>query len=216
MAESIEDLIPPEPKQPDTKPISAKGQKFVDEYMVDLNASRAAKAAGYKAPQIPSEHAVILEIERRRKADARKLHITQKRNLLELARVGYFDPRRLFKPDGTIKEVHELDDDVAAVIAGFDYEEQGADKNFKRVFKYKFIPKLPALESLSKYLGMYPAEKHEHTGKDGGAIEVESMSDNDRARRIMFVLNSAIQNKKETEDVNYEEQETLPIVTQEK
>ena len=216
MAEStdINDLIPPPRKSDEPKPLTARGQKFVDEYMVDLNCARACRAAGYKGISFPTEYAVAVEVERRRKADARKLHITQNRNLRELARIGYFDPRRLFHEDGSMKQITELDDDVAAVIAGFDYEEQGADKNFKRVFKYKFIPKLPALESLSKYLGLYPAEKVEHTGRDGGPIEIEAMTENDRARRIMFVLNRALQNKQQTEEIGYEEQGKSTIVTQ--
>jgi len=197
------------------KPISAKGQLFVDEYMVDMNASRAAKAAGYANRLFPKEHAVTLEVERRRKSDTRKLKITENRNLTEYARIAYFDPRMLFNEDGELKQIHELSDNEAACISSFDYEEQGADGDFKRSFKYKFIPKLPALESLSKFLGLFPDHKIEHTGKDGGPIEIEGMSDNDKARRIMFVLQSAIQAKKETSDIDSEEQGKFTIETQE-
>ncbi len=193
--------------------ISAKGLRFVDEYMVHLNAAKAAKASGYAIRIMPSEPAVHLEIERRRKEDTAKLKITEKRNLGEYARIAYFDPRMLFHEDGKLKEIKELSDNEAACIAGFDYEEEGADKNYKRTFKYKFINKLPALDALSKFLGLFPSEKHEHTGKDGGPIEMAEMSNNDKARRLMFVLNAALKDKKDTTEVNYEDQEKLPIVT---
>jgi len=213
----IDDLIPPsisEDREP--KPISAKGQKYVDEYMVDMNASRAARAAGYTNSTIPREYAVTVEIERRRKADARKLKITENRNLKEYARIAYFDPRKMFKEDGTAKDIHELDDDMAACIAGFDYTEEGADKNFRRTFKYKFIPKMPALESLSKVLGLFPSEKHEVTGKGGGPIEMAEMSLHDKGRRLAFVLNSALRAKEDTVDVSTEEvQGNSTIVTKE-
>ena len=197
----LDDLIPVD--DPETRPITAKGQKYVDEYMIDMNASRAARAAGYSNLTIPREHAVIVEIERRRKKDARKLKVTENRNLKEYARIAYFDPRQLFKEDGSAKEIHELDDNMAACIAGFDYTEEGADKNFRRTFKYKFINKLPALESLSKFLGLFPTVKHEVTGAAGGPIEMADMSLNDKGRRLAFVLNSALMAK--AEDVTYEE-----------
>ena len=202
---TLDDLIPVDEEE--VRAITAKGQKYVDEYMVDMNASRAARAAGYSNLTIPREYAVIVEIERRRKMDARKLKITENRNLKEYARIAYFDPRQLFKEDGSAKEIHELDDNMAACIAGFDYTEEGADKNFRRTFKYKFINKLPALESLSKFLGLFPSEKHEVTGKGGGPIEMAEMSLNDKGRRLAFVLNSALQAKKDTVDVSTEERQ---------
>jgi phage terminase small subunit len=207
---TLDDLIPVDEEE--VRAITPKGQKYVDEYMVDMNASRAARAAGYSNLTIPREYAVIVEIERRRKMDARKLKITENRNLKEYARIAYFDPRQLFKEDGSAKEIHELDDNMAACIAGFDYTEEGADKNFRRTFKYKFINKLPALESLSKFLGLFPSEKHEVTGKGGGPIEMAEMSLNDKGRRLAFVLNSALQAKKDTVDVLTEERQGNPTI----
>ena len=211
---ALKNLIRKNTTKVDLRPITARGLKFVDEYMVDLNATRAAKAAGYANPVLPSEYAVMLEIERRRKVDAAGLKITENRNLREYARIAYFDPRMLFREDGKLKEIKELSDNEAACIAGFDYEEEGADKNYKRTFKYKFSNKLPALEALSKFLGLFPSEKHEHTGKDGGPIEMAEMSNNDKARRLMFVLNAAIKDKKQTTEVNYEDQEKITIATE--
>lgn len=47
--------------------------------------------------------------------------------------------------------------------------------------------KFKALCELSKHLGLH-IERHEVTGKDGGAIEVTSLSEIEVARRVAFVL----------------------------
>ena len=50
----------------------------------------------------------------------RETGITLERTLREIARIGFFDPRRMFAPDGRPLGITELDDDIAAVIAGLD------------------------------------------------------------------------------------------------
>jgi phage terminase small subunit len=49
--------------------------------------------------------------------------ITAQRVMLELGRVAFGDVRKVYAPDGSLLPVHELDDDAAAVIAGFEHEE---------------------------------------------------------------------------------------------
>ncbi len=45
------------------------------------------------------------------------------RVLLEASRIALFDPRKLFRDDGTPKPICELDDDTAAALAGLDVHE---------------------------------------------------------------------------------------------
>jgi len=50
--------------------------------------------------------------------------ITAKRVMLELGRVAFSDVRKLYRPDGAMVPIHELDDDTAAAIAGLEFEER--------------------------------------------------------------------------------------------
>jgi len=105
--------------------------------------------------------------------------VTVERVVAEYAKLGFFDPRNLFRADGTPKPIAELDDDTAAALTGLDvqevYEGSGEDRKFVGYTKkYKLTDKKSALDSMAKYLGMF-TEKIEHTGKDGGPIEFEQI-----------------------------------------
>lgn len=86
--------------------------------------------------------------------------ITIERVMQEYAKLGFFDPRNLFRPDGSPKEITELDDETAAALAGLDvqevYEGYGEDRKFVGYTKkYKLTDKKAALDSIAKCLGMF-------------------------------------------------------------
>lgn len=54
----------------------------------------------------------------------READITAKRVLLELARVGFSDIRKIVDADGRLKALVDLDDDVAASISGIEVEQR--------------------------------------------------------------------------------------------
>lgn len=149
------------------KKLTAKQRAFVQEYMVDLNATQAAIRAGYSvdtANVIASENLAkpyIQEaLQEAMAAREQRTEITADRVLKEYARLGFFDPRNLFNPDGSPKEIQELDDDTAAVLAGLDvmeiYEGTGENRQFVGYSKkYKLADKKGALDSIAKHLGMF-------------------------------------------------------------
>lgn len=107
--------------------------------------------------------------------------VTVERTLQEYARLGYFDPRKFFNADGSPKPIHELDDDTAAALAGFEvmevWEGHGENREFVGYLKkFKLPDKRAALDSIAKYLGLF-VDRHEVTGKDGGPIQTESKPD---------------------------------------
>jgi len=71
--------------------------------------------------------------------------------LRESARVAFSDVRRLYHDDGKVKLPHELDDDTAHAVSGFEIDEYGR-------IKYKFWPKGEASERLFKAGGLYAAD----------------------------------------------------------
>lgn len=154
------------PKQK-AKCLTFQQRVFVTEYLKDRNGTQAAIRAGYSAHTAGSQaerllrnvaiqssiEAVVV------KAEA-KAELTVERTLREVARLAFFDPRKLLNPDGSPKPINELDDDTAAGIAGMDIQEQYEGSGADRVFvgyvkKYKIADKNAALEKAMKHLGQY-------------------------------------------------------------
>jgi phage terminase small subunit len=143
--------------------LTPKQRRFADEYLIDLNATQAAIRAGYSpktAGQIGEENLKKPEIQKalqeRMKARSERTGITQDRVLQEYARLAFFDPRKLFDESGNLKRVSELDEDVAAIIAGMDVVEIGnAQVGEGLVRKLKLADKLGALNSVARHLGMF-------------------------------------------------------------
>ncbi len=140
-----------------------KQQRFVEEYLVDLNATQAAIRAGYSektAGQIGDENLKKPEIKEaiqaRRKELSEKVEITQERVLKEYARIAFLDPRKLFDNTGAPLPIQDLDDDTAAAIIGLDVVQVGnAEVGVGDVLKYKMADKKGALDSVARHLGMF-------------------------------------------------------------
>ncbi|MEN6540883.1 MAG: terminase small subunit [Mizugakiibacter sp.] len=100
---------------------------------------------------------------------AKEVVLTEARVLEEVARIGLFDPRKLFNADGSPKQITELDDATAAAIAGLEVIEQfegsGQDRKFVGYLKkYKIADKNVALEKLMKHLGMFEKDNKQKAG----------------------------------------------------
>jgi phage terminase small subunit len=151
--------------------------KKMSDKTIDENASRLANSIK-----------VIARLEELKSELKNRNMITVERVMAEYAKLGFFDPRRLFHDDGRPKDITELDDETAACIAGLDvqevYEGNGDQREFVGyVKKYKLADKKAALDSIAKCLGMF-TDKMEITGKDGGPIDIRSMTDEELDRQI--------------------------------
>ena len=143
--------------------MTPKQERFVEEYLVDLNATQAAIRAGYSKSTSYSIGQRLLKnveiqksITAAREKQQRRVEITADRVLAEYAKIAFFDPRKLFTADGGIKPPEQWDDDVAAVIGALDVVEIGDDgEMIGRVKKLKLIDKKGALDSIGKHLGMF-------------------------------------------------------------
>ncbi len=125
-----------------TERLTPKREKFVQEYLVDLNAAQAAIRAGYSAKTARSIGQRLLTnvdiqsaIERRRLELREATQVTQERVVQELALVA-------FCRSGTLPE------------------EDGQDGGME----VKTSDKVRALESLGKHLGLF-VDKVEHEGE---------------------------------------------------
>lgn len=85
----------------------------------------------------------------------------------ELVNIVECDRKRLYDPDGKLKSVHELDDDVAKLIDGI--EETHSAMGGKRI-KVLLPKRLDALDKIFRYHGAYK-DKLEHSGPNGGPVD---------------------------------------------
>ncbi len=144
--------------------MTPKQKLFIEEYLVDLNATQAAIRAGYSAKWAASNIDKVLKnteiqnaIQSSLSKRSEKTAVTADMVIRELARIAFADIRTLYREDGSMKLPHELDDDAAATLAGVDtYEETsgGAVTGYTR--KSRRWDKAKALELLGKHLGMFP------------------------------------------------------------
>jgi phage terminase small subunit len=156
-----------------TSKVSAARRRelFVEAYVTNGgNATQAAISAGFPVKSASSrgheyvkDREIFAEIERRRAetlADAKEITgLSVERTLREVARLAYFDPRKLYHEDGRLKAIHELDDDTAAAVASVEVDEIGVEGTvIGHTKKIKHWDKNAALEKAMKHLGQYEAD----------------------------------------------------------
>ena len=133
----------------------------MQEYLVDLNATAAAKRAGYKDPnigrQLITKNNVSAAIQKAMQNRSKRTEITQDMVICELAKLGFFDIRKLFGDDGKPLDISKLDDDTAAAVVGLDVQDVAdSDGNYiGYIKKYKMADKIKALELLGKHFGAW-------------------------------------------------------------
>jgi phage terminase small subunit len=137
--------------------MTPRQRRFVEEYLVDLNATQAAKRAGYaegSAWRVMRNPEVVAGIEKAQAARAERTRVTADKVVEELAKVAFGDPRRLFSwgPDGVIlRESSELTEAEAAIVSEIS-ETRTAAGGSRRI---KLRCKLTALNALGKHLGLF-------------------------------------------------------------
>jgi phage terminase small subunit len=164
------------------KAVRQRRTRFVKEFILDQNATRAAIAAGCspKSAHVTAcrwlkDAKVQAAIEQGNARINSKCDITVERVKLELARLAFYDPLEYWNEDGSAKPVHEMSEDARRAIAGLEIAElfsgSGDERNLSGYLKkFRLADKRAALECLGKHLQMFPT-KVEVTGKDGQPIE---------------------------------------------
>jgi phage terminase small subunit len=190
------------------KQLSARERRFLDEYLVDLNATQAAIRAGYSARsakvlghRVLHRPHVAAAVEAATAVRSSARGVDQERIVEELVRIGFANMADYVVPqaDGTAYvDLSRLNRDQAAAITEITVEEytrgRGELAREVRRVKVKLADKLSALDKLMKHLGGYAAERFEHTGKDGGPIETRDAGELtavERAHRIAALFDAA-------------------------
>ena len=162
--------------------MTPKQSLFIQEYLIDLNATQAAIRAGYSAKTAKSIGQRLLTyvdvkktIDKALSERGKRTEITQDRILRELARIAFADPRSIAEWGNgtmTLKDSSSLSDDDAVAVS----EVSQTITDGKASIKAKMYDKQKALELLGRHFGMF-VDRKEITGKDGGPVRIVSVED---------------------------------------
>ncbi|WP_236209025.1 terminase small subunit [Pseudomonas tohonis] len=170
--------------------LRAKQQRFVDEYLIDLNATQAAIRAGYSkktAGQIGDENLKKPEIAA---AVAQRMAERVERNqvdadyvLRRMVEIDQMDVLDILTDSMELKPVSQWPRVWRQYLSGFDlaemFEGRGDDRGIVGVLKkIKWPDKVKNLELLGRHFGMF-TDNLAVGGKGGGPIPVVSIQTND-------------------------------------
>jgi phage terminase small subunit len=146
--------------------LNAKQQRFVAEYLKDLNATQAMIRAGYSAKSANKDgprmlvHAGICEAIAIAQTEIAKSHGISMDWLIErYKRIADADTRKFYDEHGNLKAIKDLDDASAYALAGVETDETTVGgRVISRIRKIKRWDPIKALDSLGRHLGMFAAD----------------------------------------------------------
>jgi phage terminase small subunit len=197
--------------------MTPRAERFVAEYLVSLNATAAAKEAGYSARTARQQGARLLTnvsiaaaIQAGQAAALERAKLKLDDVVAEMALIGFANMADYMKvtPDGDpYFDLSRVTREQAAVISKFTVEDfmegRGADARKVRRIRVELADKLAALISLGKHLGGF-GSKLELAGPPGSRLEIRQMLtmaelDRDERRALRELLARRLQ-KRSAED----------------
>lgn len=157
--------------------LNARQQLFVEEYLIDLNATQAALRAHYsrktaafigaenlRKPQIQSAISAAMA------ARSERIHITQDDVLRELKILDFSDITDFDIDDrGNVALMPAAPKLAMRAVSSLRKKITHTDQGITYETEIKLWNKPAALKMSGQHLGMF-IERHEHTGKDGKAM----------------------------------------------
>lgn len=141
--------------------LTEKQQCFVDEYLIDLNATQAAIRAGYSAKtaqeqgyQLLQKTSVQQAISEQMAERSKRTGVNQDRVMMELAKIAFVNAADVINSDDATIKAEATADDTAAIQSVKvkvipTKEGEGVEREIR------LNDKLKALELLGKHLGMW-------------------------------------------------------------
>lgn len=161
--------------------LTEKQKRFVQEYLVDLNATAAAKRAGYSeksasriAVELLNKTQVSAEIQKQQAKRQKRTEITQEKVLQELAAIAFangYDFAQVIKP-GVVRVIptEEIPQDKRKAVASIKETANGTE--------IKTYDKVRALELLGKHLGIFDSNNSTAAEQENNIFEVIDQSTN--------------------------------------
>lgn len=157
-------------------------KRFCDEYLVDLNATRAYKVAYPNCKKDETARAnssrlltnanIQEYISKRQKEIEKRTEVTQDMVVQELAKIAFFNIKDIYSENGTLKQIKDIDNNTAKAIASvktlqkagsmkINVNMRGQDEEIpvehieEQTIEFRINDKVKALELLGKHLGMF-------------------------------------------------------------
>ena len=138
--------------------MTKKQKRFIEEYLIDLNATQAAIRAGYSpdtAKSIGSENLtkpdIKAQIAKAMAERSRRTGVNADRVIMELAKIAFVNANDVIDAETATLKPDALPEDTAAIqsVKVKTFGEDGLEREIK------MADKLKALELLGKHLGMF-------------------------------------------------------------
>ena len=171
--------------------VERREQLFVEEYLIDLNGSRAARAAGYKgsdqvigvtATRLLKKPKIAAAIQAAMDERVKRTQFNADRVLKEIEYLATVDIGKAYDEKGQLLPIKDIPEEVRRAIAGVEVFEEfegfGKDRiQIGETKKMKTYDKNKALELAGRHFKMY-TDKVEHSG----TVELASNLAKARAR----------------------------------
>lgn len=170
---------------PEAVALTARQSRFVDEYLIDLNATQAAIRAGYSAKTAESQGARLLRnakvaaaIQEWMNRRSERTQVDADYVLNRLVEIDQMDVLDILADDGSLRPIQEWPSTWRRYLSGMDVSElwewQGDErKQVGLLKKIKWPDKVKNLELLGKHVDVQAwREQHGHGNPKGGPIEV--------------------------------------------
>lgn len=185
--------------------LTSKQQRFVEEYLIDLNATQAAIRAGYAEKGASVEGARLLANAKVGEAVAAGLKARSERTkidadwvLTRLAEEAVADLADLYDDNGNLKPVKEWPLIWRqGLVTGLDVVEEfetvdGKKERVGVVRKLRHSDRIKRVELIGKHVGVQAFRDQVGHGDPNGnplpASPIDDLSKNDIARRVAFLL----------------------------
>ena len=172
-------------------------EEKVCQYLMKKGAEFGNKSAAYRAvyrceewkPESVNRQAfsffekpkIVARVAELQLAAAKRNEITVDRILQEEKCLSFYDVADIFNENGTIKNIHDIPEDLRRAIAGVQVNEIFGREHRTVKTKIKLADKGRSLERISKHLGMF-VERHEHSIK---------ISDDELEQKLTKLLDKA-------------------------
>lgn len=153
--------------------LNRKQQRFVQEYLVDLNGGKAAERAGYspngsdvQAVRLLANAKIAEAVSKAQQKVLDKVGLKAEDVMEVIRRHVHRDIRKLYDEKGNLKPIHELTAEEATMIAGVETivkNAQAGDGHTDTVLKVKLQDQAKYVEIAAKHFGLL-IERIEHSG----------------------------------------------------
>ncbi len=170
--------------------LTSKQIKFINEYLIDHNATAAARRAGYSAhtanvqgTQLLSNTKVAAEISQRQKSDSARLEVTKEKLIAELAQIAFSDPNAIIS---CLQAGKSLKDANLKFLKSISVSKNG--------WNIVMADKLSAIGLLMKYLGFEPKSD---------SVNLQSDENSETGlQRILRIVKERAERQREKDKIN--------------